>query len=729
MNMTQNSPTFSTWTTERYTPEYFRGILQKYSDYQTIRNNKKVVYFNLPCAFDIETTSALQDDAKIAFMYEWTFGIGNDIVYGRYWQEFFELLEILTEEMDLTINHRLIIYVHSLSFEFQFLRKWLKWEKVFALSDRRPVYALLPSGIEFRCSSILSGYTLEQVGERLTKYKVSKLVGDLDYKLIRHSATPLTDKELGYCFNDIKVVICYIQECIENDGDITRIPLTKTGYVRTYTRNACLKGDKKNRDKYLNYMKLINRLTLTPEEYQQLKRVFQGGYTHANMWYSGKLISERVDSFDFTSSYPAVACSEKFPMSKAEKICITSSKQFKDNLKKYCCMFDVIIEGLEASVLFEHPLSASHCRHIAGGKEDNGRLISADYLETTLTEQDYFILKKFYKWEHFKVGNFRRYRKGYLPKDFIQSILTLYADKTKLKDVPGKEVDYLKSKEWVNAEYGMCVTDICRDTLEYSDGDEWNIIPVDIEKCLNDYNTKKNRFLFYPWGIWITAYARRNLFSGIYECANDYLYSDTDSVKIKNAYKHMKYFEAYNRMIIEKLEKCLDHYGLDKELIRPKTIEGIEKPLGVWDHDDTYTRFKTLGAKRYMYEHKNKKGENEIKITVAGLGKKAGIQYLLDTYGTDGIFDTFTNNLYIPPEYIKEELNPVTGQKNKVVTSATGKNTHTYLDYEQSGEITDYLGNKGYYHELSSLHLSGADYSLKLSHKYADLLCQIQEEY
>ena len=191
----------------------------------------------------------------------------------------------------------------------------------------------------------------------------------------------------------------------------------------------------------------------------------------------------------------------------------------------------------------------------------------------------------------------------------------------------------------------------------------------------------------------------------------------------------MKYFEAYNRMIIEKLERCLDHFGLDKELIRPKTIEGIEKPLGVWDHDDTYTRFKTLGAKRYMYEHKNKKGENEIKITAAGLGKKAGIQYLLDTYGKDGIFDAFTNKLYIPPEYIKEELNPVTGQKNKVVASATGKNTHTYLDYEQSGEITDYLGNKGNFHELSSLHLSGADYSFKLSHKYADLLCQIQEEY
>ena len=62
----------------------------------------------------------------------------------------------------------------------------------------------------------------------------------MDYSLIRHSNTELTEKELGYCINDVLVVVAYIQETIEREGNITKIPLTKTGYVRNYTRNNCM---------------------------------------------------------------------------------------------------------------------------------------------------------------------------------------------------------------------------------------------------------------------------------------------------------------------------------------------------------------------------------------------------------------------------------------------------------------------------------------------------------
>lgn len=51
-----------------------------------------------------------------------------------------------------------------------------------------------------------------KMGEDLQKYKVEKKVGDLDYNLVRTSSTPLTEQELGYCENDIRVVIAYIQE-------------------------------------------------------------------------------------------------------------------------------------------------------------------------------------------------------------------------------------------------------------------------------------------------------------------------------------------------------------------------------------------------------------------------------------------------------------------------------------------------------------------------------------
>ena len=105
-------------------------------------------------------------------MYEWTFGIDDYVVYGRYWQEFIELLTILSEELNLCDKQILVCYVHNLSFEFQFIRNLIIWNKVFAVKEREPVRCLSELGIEFRCSYKLSGYSLSKVGEHLTKYKV-----------------------------------------------------------------------------------------------------------------------------------------------------------------------------------------------------------------------------------------------------------------------------------------------------------------------------------------------------------------------------------------------------------------------------------------------------------------------------------------------------------------------------------------------------------------------------
>lgn len=46
-------------------------------EYETIRNNKKIEYINLPCGFDIETTSYKEGETKSAFMYIWALGIGQ----------------------------------------------------------------------------------------------------------------------------------------------------------------------------------------------------------------------------------------------------------------------------------------------------------------------------------------------------------------------------------------------------------------------------------------------------------------------------------------------------------------------------------------------------------------------------------------------------------------------------------------------------------------------------
>lgn len=674
------------------------------SNLQIVKNNKKIEYYNIPCAFDIETTSTMYDEGKTAFMYCWQMCINGAIIFGRRWSEWLYVLNKLHTCLNLSENRILIVYVHNLSFEFQFIRKRITWLSVFSLDTREPVKALSVYGIEFRCSYKLSGYSLAKLGENLHTYKINKMVGDLDYHVVRTEKTPLTIDEIHYCINDVFVVCAFIQECIERDGDITKIPLTKTGYVRNACRKACLPSGKNNKHEYFKYCRLMNNLQLSADEYRQLKRAYSGGFTHANAFYSG-MVCENVGSFDFTSSYPAVMVAEKYPMSKSEIVTIKSKKQFEMYLKNYCCLFDAEFFGIVATSINENSISFSKCWNVEKYVCNNGRIVSADHLCTTLTEQDYFILRRFYEWDKMKFGIFRIYHKSYLPKHLILSILSFYETKTKLKNVVGKEIEYLQGKENVNSVYGMMVTDICRDEIVY-ENNLWGESPPDIESAIDVYNKSKNRFLFYPWGVWVTAYARKNLFTGIYEFGNDYVYSDTDSIKSINYKNHLDYINQYNDEIKNRINKCLDYYSIPREMACPKTIKNIEKPLGVWDFECEYNRFKTLGAKRYMTEI-----DGKINITVSGLNKQVCVPYIVSQSKKMGIspFEFFNDDMYIPPKF-------------------TGKNTHTYIDDEQHCMITDCNNVSCEIYEMSCIHIGESDYHLSLAKQYIDYLTGVRDK-
>lgn len=689
--------------------EFLSALERTMHKFTIVGTRNKCKYYNVPASFDIETSSFVVQSSglKCSLMYEWTFGINGFITAGRTWDEYKELISNVEYTLGINKKLRLMVYVHNLSYEFQFMRKIFDWDKVFSLDVRKPVYAVTTTGTEYRCSYKLSGYSLATIGKNLQKYKVEKMVGDLDYSKVRHSGTLLTEKEWGYCAHDVLVVMAYIQEKIESDGNIAKIPLTKTGYVRQFCRENCFyqfRSHNKWTSKYKRYHNLMKSLTLTPDEYNQLKRAFQGGFTHANACYARKTL-ENVGSFDFTSSYPYVMISEEFPMGPPEHITITSAEDFEYSTDLYCCMFDVEFTNISSITSVDHPISYSKCSNIVHPVLDNGRIVCADSLCTTITDCDWETYKHFYTWEDAKIYNFVRFRKGYLPTDFVKAILKLYQDKTTLKGVAGKEVEYLGSKEMVNAAYGMTVTDICRDEIDYESSrldSEWNKARPDIATAIEKYNNSSQRFLYYPWGVWVTAYARRNLFSGIYACGDDYVYSDTDSIKVLNPESHMDYINSYNEIVVDKLNAAMKYHGLPESSYKPKTIKGVEKCLGVWDNEGVYTRFKTLGAKRYMTEK-----DGEISLTVSGLNKFKAIPYLLEKYGDD-IFEAFDDGLYIEPEY-------------------TGKNTLTYIDDEQDGIVTDYLGVPAEFHTPSGIHMGPADYSLSLTNEYIKFIMGVKD--
>ena len=686
---------------EPYTVSELWWILYKVFYNETPKGNyKREWYYNVSCAFDIETTSCIINDEKYAFMYIWMLGLDGYCIIGRTWDEFITAIDKISEYCGLGDNVYLPIYVHNLSYEFQFIKDRFKWVKVFALDTRKVNYCRTDNGIEFRCSYQLSGYNLETVGRNLQKYKVNKMVGDLDYKKIRTKDTIINDEELKYCIHDVLVVMAYIQECIDAEGMITNIPLTKTGYVRRYVKRKCL-GTSKHRNE--RYRKFIHSMTLEAEEYKQLRRAFQGGFTHANVMHSGVTVSD-VDSYDFTSSYPAVMLTEKFPMSKGELIELHSKEEFEKNIQLYCCLFDATFVNIRSKELFEDYISRSHCSNVRGETLNNGRVVEAQTLTTTITEQDFMIIKRMYEWDDMLIGNFRRYKKGYLPKEFVDAILTLYEDKTQLKDVEGKESEYMQAKANLNSLYGMTVTDIVRDDIYY-DNHEWLSETPDLEESIDKYNNSRARFMFYPWGVWVTAYARVNLWTGIIAVSNDYVYSDTDSLKMLHGERHKDYIEKYNTMITKKLIKAMQFHNFPINRTKPKTIEGIPKPIGVWDYEGHYIRFKTLGAKRYLWLDSKKR----MQMTVAGLSKKIGLKYLQFVEDSRiSVFDKFNNNMFIPKGW-------------------TGKMLHTYIDEPTTEIVTDYQGNVTRFEELSSVYMEDAEYTLSIGVQYANYIMGIRE--
>lgn len=278
-------------------------------DFICDRKRKNIRYLNVASAFDIESTSFYVGMDKSAIMYAWVFGINGKFITGRTWEEFINILDIVSDYYKLGEVNKLIVYVHNLEFEFQFFKDRFEWENIFALNTHEVCYARTNNGIEFRCSYKLTNYSLAKLGEECVMFPIKKMVGDLDYKLLRSPITKLTKKEWKYIYNDALVVMSYIEQCRINEGyDISKIPLTKTGYVRRFCREFCFfKGHKHNKEGMAikrKYWLAMKSLTLEgEEEYKMCKRAFIGGHTHTNPLASLEVIPN-VHSYDLTSSYP-----------------------------------------------------------------------------------------------------------------------------------------------------------------------------------------------------------------------------------------------------------------------------------------------------------------------------------------------------------------------------------------------------------------------------------------
>lgn len=564
--------------------------------------------------FDIETSTIEKTDGSFeGYMYHWQVCIDGFVCFGRTWKEFLTFLRKMNRALkNYNEQHKLICYIHNFSYEFQFLYSWIKLTNVFAIDKRKPLKAISKEfNIEFRCSYLLSNMNLKKFIENTPNAHYFKGSGDLDYKKVFTPKSILTMSELGYCYNDVMGLYEAIIYLLREDT-LTTIPLTSTGYVRRECRNN-MRKNKKNRKQFLD-LKLDDKL------YQLCKDSFRGGNTASNR-YKTNFINYDVSSYDMSSAYPYAMISGLYPITPFQEETITSLDMLDDYNNRYCTLAYYYFENVKLKKGIPFPyIPYSKCIEFIApsydtqfkGKEYcyNGRVLEADFIKIAMTNYDYqiFINQYEYDEENVRVEDFYYSHKGFLPKELINTVLEFFTLKSQLKGIDGKEYEYMKSKNKLNSLYGMIVTDIIRQENLFND--QWE---KGENSTLEEYYSKRNNFLTYQWGLFVTAICRTNLQKAIDKIGLDCVYIDTDSLKYCGS--HDEVFEHINQEMID--------WCIQNDIINYVEVGNYKYFLGLFDKEKGYDEFVTLGAKKYAFKQNGKIG-----ITVAGLNKKSGAKEL-----------------------------------------------------------------------------------------------------
>ena len=602
--------------------------------------------------FFLDTETSKSRDRQDNYIVLWTLTIR---VFSRnlvtlYGQKPSDCAECLKRIQDNLRGEQSFFYIHNLSYDWVFLRKFLFarfGDPVYQLNTKPhfPIYIEFDNGIILRDSLILAQRTLEKWADDLD-VEHKKAVGTFDYDQIRDQNGHFTAIELHYAEHDTLAGA----ECIDKmketlNKQIFSMPWTATGIVREGVRKT---GQKNNGHKYF----LRNALTLP--QLMMAKKVYHGGYTHGNRAFYAYTICEDnyglIKCYDFASSYPYVMLSEKYPAEKFMEMENCSIRAILDD-DQTAYMFKLI--GIDVKLKdYRHPMPAlqySKTVKCINPIVDNGRILECAYMEIYLNEVDLAVIADQYEFgKHICTEVLAAY-KDYLPRWLTDYVYQLFEQKTQLKG--GDPVQYAIAKSMLNSIYGLHVQFPIKDDIveDYRTG-EYHIKEIDRQEKYDEYCKKWTTVTPYQVGCWVTSYAFRNLLLGLgkcvdYENGGEWLYSDTDSCYAVRWDE--KKIAEYNQMCKDKLLK--NGYG-------PVLHNDREYWLGCAELDGIYSEFRLIGAKRYCVRDK---ASGELKITVAGVPKKTGAKCLKDDIENfrDGfIFDGKTTGKKLHTHLFQDEI-------------------------------------------------------------------------
>lgn len=598
---------------------------------------RRVYYLDISCGIDIYTSAAEIDGKIKAVTYAIYISIGDIYIICRRIEEAEMIYNSLRKYL---IDNHIILYSGSIRRIYWQFRKRIPF-RGFRDKDGEPL-RLEIGNIEIR------DY------KRIALYKIPE-------RSLRSGVFPETELEPE---EEAQIEICGmrihddITKRIDTDGGAGHIPLTISGYAkRELTRNQ--RGAK-------------CWIRIDRKEYNICKRAYIGGYCAISPVWKGADIKDNVISYDEDSAFIAVMLSEQFPARDGVYWGSCTGKKFRAiyNAQGIVWIGRIELKGLELKPEMPCGTIPEARASIKGRRKSySGYVVSADHITISICSADFQIIAKCYTWETMRIDDIYTYKADYMPRYIVKSLCDLYEDKAELKGKAGQEYQYSKRKAILNSCYGL-----------------FGVSPV-TWGSIERYNRRFDRVGCYQYAPFITAYARRNLISGILPQGDNFIYSDTDSIKVISGNPLTeRYVEWYNRRIESKIYCTLKHYNIDA----PEVL----RRCGKWTIDGNYTEFKALGQKKYLY-----RDADGMHGCIAGLRKEVA----------DGLtFEDFNESYIIPKEY-------------------SGAVSVSHSDEEWRAELPDRDGVINAVHEFGRYTEIPVEYSLSAEHDAERILGKIIE--
>ena len=401
------------------------------ADTETSKGVQKGIEENHVCAFTLSIRAYHQNIVTL---------------YGTRPSDFVKMLQKLQLYLQ---GDKLIIYFHNLAYDWVFLRKFLMEVygtpvKMLATKPHYPIYIEFASGIIIKDSLILAQRSLEKWANDL-EVEHKKAVGKWDYLKIRNQCDDqFTPDELEYIEHDtLAGVECIDKLMMQLNKRIYSMPYTATGIPREEAR----KRGKSNRARE-DFTRIVSKSYLTQ---QKLEAVYHGGFTHANRHYIGITIDDDIYGMDFTSSYPYCMLAFKYPMTEFKPFKNCKVSDILDSIENYAFIFKLILVNVElkSDQIPMPALQYSKCVKDINACTDNGRVLSANYIEIYLNEIDLAVINSQYKWKAAACVEVEYSEKAYLPRWYTDYVFECFTAKTMLKG--GDAVAYSLAKAKVNS--------------------------------------------------------------------------------------------------------------------------------------------------------------------------------------------------------------------------------------------------------------------------------------